>query len=37
MQKILMSVVSTNIIIWNELRSKEKSNNSEKRNRKGGN
>ena len=36
MQKILMSVVSTIIIIWNELRSKEK-NSSEKRSRKGGN
>ena len=37
MQKILMSIVSTVIIIWNEMRSKEKSNNSEKNNRKGGN
>ena len=37
MQKILMSVVSTIIIIWNELRSKEKNNNSDKRSRKGGN
>lgn len=36
MQKILMSVVSTIIIIWNELRNKEKSTDT-KRNRKGGN
>lgn len=34
MQKILMSVLSTIIIIWNELRSKEPS--SKKRSKKGG-
>lgn len=37
MQKILMSIVSTVIIIWNELRSKEKSNREKRNNSKGGN
>ena len=36
MQKILMSIVSTVIIIWNELRSKEKKYGT-KQNKKGGN
>lgn len=36
MQKILMSIVSTVIIIWNELRNKEKKYSS-KTNKKGGN